>query len=151
LYYFIWLSLGFLIPTVLGGVIHGTWKGALMGFLWGGFVRIFFNNHLTYWTINSLSHSVGQRHYVTADHSSNSLELLLGLPTLGQSYHNNHHAFPMSSKMSHAWYEVDIGHGLLWLFERAGWVTDRRYPSARQMIIKSQDSTRQFKQGEINE
>jgi stearoyl-CoA desaturase (delta-9 desaturase) len=136
MYYFFWLSVGFAIPALIGGLAHQSWKGAFVGMLWGGFVRVFFMNHLTYWTINSVSHGVGRRPYVTADNSTNSIPLLFALPTLGQSYHNNHHAFPTSSKMSHHWHEFDAGHGVLWLFERLGWVEERRYPTTRQMASK---------------
>jgi stearoyl-CoA desaturase (delta-9 desaturase) len=137
MYYFIWLGLGFVIPAVLGGLAHGSWKGAFLGFLWGGFVRIFMMNHLSYWGINTLSHSIGPRPYVTADYSTNSIAVLFAVPTFGQSYHNNHHAFPTSSKMSHRWYELDVGHGVLWACERLGWVSERRYPNPRHMITKA--------------
>jgi stearoyl-CoA desaturase (delta-9 desaturase) len=137
MYYFVWLALGFAIPALIGGLAHGSWKGAFLGFLWGGFVRVFFMNHLSYWGINTLSHSIGPRPYVTADRSTNSIAIVFAVPTMGQSYHNNHHAFPASSKMSHRWYEFDVGHGLLWLGERFGWVSERRYPSPRQMQAKA--------------
>ena len=135
--YLILLALGVLLPALIGGLAHASWKGAFLGFLWGGLVRFFLMNHMTYWTINTISHVVGPRPYQTADHSTNSIPLLFAVPTLGQSYHNNHHAFPASSKMSHRWYEFDVGHGLLWLFERCGWVADRRYPSPAQMADKA--------------
>lgn len=135
--YFVWLALGFAIPAAIGGLAHGSWKGAFLGILWGGLVRIFFMNHLTYWTINTISHGIGARPYVTADNSTNSIPLLFALPTFGQSYHNNHHAFPTASKMSHRWHEFDVGHGVLWVCERLGWVTDRRYPHPKQMVLKA--------------
>ncbi|NES67185.1 MAG: acyl-CoA desaturase, partial [Okeania sp. SIO2D1] len=40
-YYMLWIVLGLLIPTILGAVIHGSWIGAVEGFLWGGLVRMF--------------------------------------------------------------------------------------------------------------
>jgi stearoyl-CoA desaturase (delta-9 desaturase) len=135
--YFQWLALGFVIPAVIAGLAHGSWKGVFLGLLWGGFVRVFFTNHLSYWGINTWSHSIGPRPYVTADNSTNSIAILFAIPTFGQSYHNNHHAFPGSSRMSHRRYEWDIGNGVLCIFERLGWVKDRRYPSARQIALKS--------------
>src|SRR3972149_4706726 len=33
--------LGLLLPAVIGGVLSGTWTGALGGFLWGGRGRVF--------------------------------------------------------------------------------------------------------------
>jgi len=127
-----WLALSFLIPTVLGGALHGTWQGAFMGFLWGGFVRVFIMNHLTYWTINSVSHSVGRRPYLTADRSTNSIPLLFAIPTLGQSYHNNHHAFPSAAAMRHEWYEFDLGLIILRCLSWLGLVYDLRVPTEEQ-------------------
>jgi len=37
----LWVSLGILLPAVLGGLLTGTWRGALTGLIWGGLVRIF--------------------------------------------------------------------------------------------------------------
>ena len=34
--YFYWLGAGFVVPTVLGGLIRGSYQGAFLGFLWGG-------------------------------------------------------------------------------------------------------------------
>ena len=129
IYYPYFLALGFVLPAVAGGLLHGTWKGALAGFLWGGFVRVFFTNHLSYWSINTLSHSVGSRPFRTADHSTNSIPALMAVPTLGQSYHNNHHAFPYSARMAYEWYELDIGRWILSTLRMFGWVWDLGAPT----------------------
>src|SRR4051794_16958713 len=40
---FQWIALLTLaVPTVLGGLLHGSVEGALRGLVWGGLVRIFF-------------------------------------------------------------------------------------------------------------
>jgi stearoyl-CoA desaturase (delta-9 desaturase) len=135
------LASGFVVPAVIGGLLHGTWMGVLTGFLWGGFVRIFFMNHLTYWTVNSLAHSVGARPYVTADQSTNSVPILLAIPTLGQSYHNNHHAFPYSARMTHEWYQIDLGLGILKVLELFGQVSDMKAPT-REAIEKKRNLTK---------
>src|SRR5262249_19693152 len=46
--YFLWLFLGLAVPAVVGGVISGTWTGAVLGFLWGGLVRLFLLHHCTW-------------------------------------------------------------------------------------------------------
>jgi len=130
LYYPYFLAAGLLMPAATGALVHGTWKGALLGFLWGGFARVFFTNHLSYWTINTLSHSVGPRPFITADRSTNSIPLLFAIPTLGQSYHNNHHAFPYSSRMRYEWYELDLGLIILKALQAFGLVWDLREPTA---------------------
>jgi stearoyl-CoA desaturase (delta-9 desaturase) len=67
----------------------------LTGLLWGGAVRIFFLHHVTY-SINSLCHFFGRRRFETGDESRNLL--WLALPSFGEAWHNNHHAFPTSAE-----------------------------------------------------
>jgi stearoyl-CoA desaturase (delta-9 desaturase) len=91
--WFIGLSL--LIPTVLGFALSGfTWQGALGGYVWGGLVRIFFLHHVT-WSINSVCHFMGRRRFDVEDESRNVF--WLALPSLGEAWHHNHHAFPRSA------------------------------------------------------
>lgn len=134
--YLYFLLAGFLIPGLLGGLLHGNIKGFFLGVLWGGFVRIFTMNHLTYWSINTLSHSIGSRPYKTADKSTNSIPFIFAVPTFGQSYHNNHHAFPTSPIMGHRWYELDIGKYVLRALEATGQIRKLNVPSKAQMELK---------------
>jgi stearoyl-CoA desaturase (delta-9 desaturase) len=90
-----WIGLSLLIPTVLGFVLSGfTWQGALGGYVWGGLVRIFFLHHVT-WSINSVCHFMGRRRFAVEDESRNVF--WLALPSLGEAWHHNHHAFPRSA------------------------------------------------------
>ena len=82
------------IPALAGYLVTGTVTGALTGLLWGGFVRIFFVHHVT-WSVNSVCHFLGSRRFETDDHSTNVF--WLALPSLGESWHHNHHAFPRSA------------------------------------------------------
>jgi stearoyl-CoA desaturase (Delta-9 desaturase) len=82
------------IPALAGYVIAGTLVGALTALLWGGLVRIFFVHHVT-WSVNSVCHFLGSRRFDTDDHSTNVF--WLALPSLGESWHHNHHAFPRSA------------------------------------------------------
>lgn len=127
--YIYWLAAGFIIPAIIGGLLHGSLQGAFLGLLWGGFVRVFTMNHLSYWSINTLSHSVGPRPYKTADYSTNSIPLLFAIPTFGQSYHNNHHAFPFSWRMGYEWYEVDVGTMVLKVLHKFKLIDNLREPS----------------------
>ncbi|HXD57974.1 MAG TPA: acyl-CoA desaturase [Thermoleophilaceae bacterium] len=99
------LGAGLLIPAAMGYALTGTWKGALTGYLWGGLVRIFFIHHVT-WSINSVCHFFGRRRFQTDDHSTNVF--WLALPSFGESWHHNHHAFPRSAKHGLRWYEIDL-------------------------------------------
>jgi stearoyl-CoA desaturase (delta-9 desaturase) len=119
--YYLWLALGFALPAAAGGLLTGSVYGVLEGFLWGGLVRMS-ANHNMYWTISSLSHTVGRRDYAARDLSTNNS--WIALPTLGESLHNNHHAFPRAAIFSLHWWQLDIGGALVALLEKLGLATD---------------------------
>ena len=89
-----WLLISLAVPAALGYALSGTWQGAVTGLLWGGAIRIFLLHHVTF-SINSICHFWGRRHFKTADESRNVW--LLSLISFGESWHNNHHAFPTSA------------------------------------------------------
>ena len=90
--------IGLLIPAGLGYLLTGgTLKGAITGLIWGGLVRIFMLHHVT-WSINSVCHFFGRRRFDVEDHSTNVF--WLALPSFGESWHHNHHAFPRSAVQS---------------------------------------------------
>jgi stearoyl-CoA desaturase (delta-9 desaturase) len=82
------------IPALAGFAVTGTAVGALTGLLWGGLVRIFFVHHVT-WSVNSVCHFLGSRRFDVDDRSTNVF--WLAIPSLGESWHHNHHAFPRSA------------------------------------------------------
>jgi stearoyl-CoA desaturase (delta-9 desaturase) len=93
--FILWAVLGLAAPFGLGVAIGGTVTTGLTGLLWGGAVRIFVLHHVTY-SINSLCHFFGRRRFDTGDESRNLL--WLALPSFGEAWHNNHHAFPTSAR-----------------------------------------------------
>ncbi len=102
---FVWWALGGLaLPFALGYAITGRLSGALTALLWGGAVRIFVLHHVTF-SINSLCHYYGRRRFVTGDESRN-LAWLAPL-SMGEAWHNNHHAFPTSAFDGLRWWEFD--------------------------------------------
>jgi stearoyl-CoA desaturase (delta-9 desaturase) len=103
----VWVLAGLLIPAGLGGLLTGTWMGALFGLLWGGLARIFLVHHVT-WSVNSVCHLWGRRPYPGADHSRNNL--VFGVLALGEGWHNNHHAFPTSARHGLHWWQVDVSY-----------------------------------------
>lgn len=127
MHYVYFLIAGFALPAIIVGAITGTWQGAAAGLLWAGFVRIFFANHLTYWCINSVLHSVGTRPYDTKERSTNLA--VLSLVTWGQGWHNNHHACPPAAVMGHRWWQLDPGAWVLHGFRRLGWIDRMILPS----------------------
>jgi stearoyl-CoA desaturase (delta-9 desaturase) len=115
----LWAVLGLAIPFGLGVALTGSAIGGLTGLLWGGALRIFLLHHATF-SINSLCHFFGRRRYVTHDESRN-LAWLAPL-SLGEAWHNNHHAFPTSAAHGLRWWEVDPSAVVIRSLERLGLV-----------------------------
>jgi stearoyl-CoA desaturase (Delta-9 desaturase) len=113
--------LSLLIPFAAGLLIHGTLTGALLTLLWAGFVRIFLLHHVT-WSINSVCHFFGRRRFDVDDHSTNVF--WLALPSLGESWHHNHHAFPRSAVHGLRRWELDPSALVIVALERLGLVSD---------------------------
>jgi len=96
--------------------------------VWGFCISTVALCHATF-TINSLAHRFGSRHYATADDSRNNL--WLALLTLGEGWHNNHHHFPGSARQGFRWYELDLTYCLLRLLAGLGLVSNlREVPAA---------------------
>jgi stearoyl-CoA desaturase (Delta-9 desaturase) len=117
----LWVAVGLLVPFFLGWLIGGTFETALTGLLWGGLVRMLVVHHVTY-SINSLCHFFGRKDFDTGDESRNLL--WLSPFTFGESWHNNHHAFPTSYRHGLRFWQLDISAGVIWLMEKAGLVWD---------------------------
>jgi stearoyl-CoA desaturase (delta-9 desaturase) len=114
------VALTLMVPFVLGFVLHGfELKGALTALLWAGFVRIFFLHHVT-WSINSVCHFFGRRRFDIEDESTNVA--WLAIPSLGESWHHNHHAFPRSAEQGLKRLEFDLSGLVIRGLERVGLV-----------------------------
>ena len=110
--------LPFLLGLALGG---GALVAGLSALLWGGLVRIFIVHHIT-WSINSICHFFGRRRFDTDDHSTNVF--WLALPSLGEAWLHNHHAFPQSACHGLRWYEIDPSGWLILALARLGLASD---------------------------
>ncbi len=128
--YFRWLFLSLAIPLVAGGLLTLSWKGALTGLLWGGFARIFFVHHVT-WSINSICHFFGKKPYETFDESTNNV--WLAIPSLGESWHNNHHAFPTAAFHGMGKTQIDLSGILIWSLEKMGLAWNVKRPTEEQL------------------
>ena len=109
------------IPFLLGWLLHGSLTGGLRGLVWGGLVRTFIGHHMT-WSINSVCHFFGRRRFAVDDHSTNVA--WLAIPSLGEAWHHNHHAFPRSAMHGLRWYEVDLTALVIRGMERVGLAWD---------------------------
>jgi stearoyl-CoA desaturase (delta-9 desaturase) len=123
--YFAQAALFLLAGTLLGWMLHGTLRGAVMlglcWLVWGVLMRTIYTWHVT-WAINSAAHVWGYCNYETGDNSRNNW--LFALATNGEGWHNNHHADPRSAAHGHRWWELDVTYLTLRLLERVGLVWD---------------------------
>ena len=104
--------------------------GAVRGFIWGGLFRVFWVHHVT-WCVNSVSHMVGKQPFASRDQSRNVA--WLAIPSLGETWHNNHHAFPRSARHGLIPGQVDISAWVISALEKVGLATDVVTVSAEQM------------------
>jgi stearoyl-CoA desaturase (delta-9 desaturase) len=116
--HFVWLVAASLaIPALAGLALTGSVAGALTGLLWGGLVRVFFVHHVT-WSVNSVCHFLGSRRFEVDDESRNVF--WLALPSLGEAWHHNHHAFPRSARHGLRRWELDPSALVIAGLERVG-------------------------------
>lgn len=127
-----WLHRLELLPAVvLAGLcfILAGWSGLVVGFLWSTVVLY----HATF-CINSLAHVHGRKRYVTGDDSRNNW--LLALLTMGEGWHNNHHAYQASARQGFYWYEIDLTYYVLVVLSWFGIVRDLKMPPAQ--VLRNQ-------------
>ncbi len=109
------IALGFLCFLV------GGWPGLVVGFFWST-VLVY---HATF-CINSLAHVRGSQRYLTADDSRNNW--LLAIFTMGEGWHNNHHAYQSSVRQGFRPWEIDPTFYLLKALSWLGIVWDLKTP-----------------------
>jgi stearoyl-CoA desaturase (Delta-9 desaturase) len=112
---------GLLAAFGLGYAFGGTLRDGFTGLLWGGAVRVLVLHHATY-SINSLCHFFGRRRFATKDESRNLL--WLAPFTMGEAWHNNHHAFPTSAAHGLARWEIDPSAWVIRGLEKLGLAWD---------------------------
>ncbi len=133
--YFLWVALGMLIPAVALAILMRSWHGFWAGLIWGGVVRIGLMQHVT-WSVNSVCHIWGGRPFHSDDHSTNNLPV--AVLSLGEGWHNNHHAFPTSARHGLRWWQFDPSYLIIATMRRVGLAWDVRLPSAAAMAAKAQ-------------
>jgi len=125
--YIIWGCLGLILPALITAFVTWSVYGLLSGFVYCGLFRMFLVSHNVYLT-NILGHSLwwGSRPYETEGTSVNNA--LLAIPSLGLSWHNNHHAQPSAAVLNHKWYQLDILGLPIYLMDKLGIIWDVKYP-----------------------
>jgi stearoyl-CoA desaturase (Delta-9 desaturase) len=121
-----WLHRFELLPAILLAVLCfllAGWSGLVVGFFWST-VAVY---HATF-CINSLAHVRGRKRYVTGDDSRNNW--LLAIFTMGEGWHNNHHAYQSSVRQGFRWWEIDPTYYILKALSWTGLVWDLKTPPA---------------------
>jgi len=113
-------------PAVILAVLCfliGGWSGLVVGFVWSTVLLY----HATF-CINSLAHVHGRKRYVTGDDSRNNW--LLAFFTMGEGWHNNHHAYQSSARQGFRWWEIDATFYILKALSFVRLVRDLKTPPA---------------------
>jgi stearoyl-CoA desaturase (Delta-9 desaturase) len=127
---FSWLTVvTFLLPPAIGFAVTGTLGGAWSAFVWGSLVRIFLLHHVT-WGINSICHFYGREAYRARDESRNVWPM--APISFGESWHNNHHAFPWSARLGLRAWQIDLGWYAIAALRSLGLVREVKVPTREQ-------------------
>src|SRR4051794_1044737 len=119
-----WLHKFELLPAIATAglcFLVAGWPGLVVGFLWSTVLLY----HATF-CINSLAHVQGRKRYVTGDDSRNNW--VLALLTMGEGWHNNHHAYQSSVRQGFRWWEIDVTYYILKMLSWFGIVWDMKAP-----------------------
>lgn len=93
--------MGFVVPTIVPGLLWGDWWG---GLFFAGAARLTFVHHSTF-CVNSLAHWLGETPF--DDKHTPRDHVITALVTIGEGYHNFHHQFPTDYRNAIKWYQYD--------------------------------------------
>lgn len=130
--------LSLLLPAVLAWAMTRSLQGLITGFLWGGLWRMTLLHHVT-WSVNSICHVIGQRPFKTRDRAANFWPL--AILSFGESWHNSHHADPKAARHGVLRGQLDPSARLIWIFEKAGVVSDVRWPRVERGSLRREPIT----------
>ncbi|MCA1830234.1 MAG: fatty acid desaturase, partial [Actinomycetota bacterium] len=128
---FPWITLAtFMLPPLIALTLTWSWTAVVSAFIWGSLVRIFLLHHVT-WSINSICHFYGKEAYRAHDESRNVWPI--SALSFGESWHNNHHAFPWSARLGLRAWQVDPGWWLIRSLKGLRLVDKVKVPTRAQM------------------
>jgi stearoyl-CoA desaturase (delta-9 desaturase) len=116
----------------------------LTALLWAGGVRIFFLHHVT-WSVNSLCHTSDAGRSTPRTAAPTCAAAIL---TMGESWHNGHHAFPRSARHGLLAGQWDSSALLIRGFEGVGWARDVHQPKPEAIRRKLREASQD---GEVRE
>jgi stearoyl-CoA desaturase (delta-9 desaturase) len=120
-------------PALIGGLWGGSFEAAAEAFFWASLVRVALLHHVT-WSVNSICHVLGTRPYRSRDRSTNVWPL--ALLSMGESWHNLHHAEPTSARHGVRPWQIDTSFYLIKLMETLRLVRDVRWPDPARLAAK---------------
>jgi stearoyl-CoA desaturase (delta-9 desaturase) len=129
----VWAFMGLALPALIGGLVTMSWTGAWTAFFWAGLVRVALLHHVT-WSINSICHTVGARPFTARDRSTNFWPL--AILSMGESWHNLHHADPTCARHGVLRGQIDISARVIWAFEKLGWAWNVKWPDPVRLAAK---------------
>jgi len=122
--------------------LESTWRLqqlplAVIFFVWGGWAFVFWGvcarvtaGVLGHWLIGYFAHNHGPMHYQVNGAAVQGRNIrFTSLLTMGESWHNNHHAYPGSARLGLFAGEWDPGWWMLMVLRKLGWVWDIRLPA----------------------
>jgi stearoyl-CoA desaturase (Delta-9 desaturase) len=125
----------FVSPFALGVALTGSLWGGVTALLWGALACIFLLHHVT-WSINSICHFYGKRPFASNDFSITNWAL--SVLSFGESWHYNHHVFPISAIHGIGRGRIDLAGRLIRVFERLGWARSVKVVFTEQLQAKAQ-------------
>jgi stearoyl-CoA desaturase (delta-9 desaturase) len=126
--------MSFALPALVGFAVTRSVWGGIAAFIWGSLVRVFFLHHVT-WSINSICHFYGERPFKSLDFSTNNW--VLAIISFGESWHNNHHAFPSSARHGIGRGQIDVSAGLISIFEKLHLARKVKIVKPKQLAAKA--------------
>lgn len=114
----IFLASVLLLPTMWALALGGGLETVVGTVLIAGFLRCVLALHAIA-SVNSFGHIYGSQRYKNGrDQARNNW--FIALLTLGEGWHNNHHAHPRAANAGMAWYEIDMTYWIIILMEKMG-------------------------------
>jgi stearoyl-CoA desaturase (Delta-9 desaturase) len=126
----VWTLISLLAPALLGGLITMSFWGAVTAFFWAGLVRVAVLHHVT-WSINSICHMIGERPFAAQGKATNVWPL--AILSMGESWHNLHHADPTCARHGVQRGQIDLSARVIWALEKVGWAHDVRWPTTSRL------------------
>jgi sn-1 stearoyl-lipid 9-desaturase len=102
--------------------------GGMPWLVWGVFVRVAACTTM-HWYISRIAHTQGPQAWTVDGAGMMGHNIAAwAIPTMGESWHNNHHAFPASAKHGILPGQIDIGFHYIKLLEKLGLAWDIQTP-----------------------